>query len=375
MRLKLFLLTLGMLMLGSAAKAQWGNNPTTRLTTTDSVLIGTNPISSILAVHGQTTLRRLGSSTPLLSLTTGQNDWGHFRQYLNGTDNVFTDYSLQPPNNSGNGTFSFFFNTNTTGTKRVNFYRGNGAPTISASIGVDGENTYFNATGGFLGIGHNSPSAALDVLGGFRLRNANNHTFLTVIDQAGNLVFQRDGGRTAMTIHDDQGWVSVGSLSSPSTFRTYGRGIFQELEIRSGADLSEKFLVSPVDKKEAIVPGLLVSIDPSKPGQLIVTSSAYDHKVAGIISGANGINTGLQLGQEGSIADGDQAVALSGRVYVFADASNGPIQAGDLLTSSSLPGHVMKAKKAAKAHGAIVGKAMTELASGTGYVLVLVNLQ
>ncbi len=178
-----------------------------------------------------------------------------------------------------------------------------------------------------------------------------------------------------MTIHDDQGWVSVGSLSSPSTFRTYGRGIFQELEIRSGADLSEKFQVSPSDKKEAVVPGLLVSIDPSKPGQLIVTSSAYDHKVAGIISGANGINTGLQLGQEGSIADGDQAVALSGRVYVFADASNGPIQAGDLLTSSSLPGHVMKAKKAAKAQGAIVGKAMTELASGTGYVLVLVNLQ
>lgn len=375
MKLKFVLLTLGMLMLGSAAKAQWGNNPTTRLTTTDSVLIGTNPIPSILAVQGQTTLRRLGLNTPLLSLTTGQNDWGHFRQYLTGNDNVYTDYSLQPPNNSGDAMFSFLRETNTSGTKRINFFRGNGTGTVSASIGVDGQNTYFNANGGFLAVGHNNPNAALDVLGGFRLRHANNHTFLMELDQAGSLVFLRDGGRRALTLHDDQGLVSVGSLSSPSNFRVYGRSIVQELEIRSGADLSEKFQVSPSDKKEAIVPGLLVSIDPSKPGQLIVTSSAYDHKVAGIISGANGINTGLQLGQEGSIADGDQAVALTGRVYVFADASNGPIQAGDLLTSSSLPGHVMKAKKAAKAQGAIVGKAMTELASGTGYVLVLVNLQ
>jgi mannose-6-phosphate isomerase-like protein (cupin superfamily) len=68
-------------------------------------------------------------------------------------------------------------------------------------------------------------------------------------------------------------------------------------------------------------------------------------------------------------------VALSGRVYVWVDASKGAIQPGDLLTTSSTPGHAMKATDAKKAQGAIIGKAMTSLKEGKGLVLVLVTLQ
>ncbi len=46
-----------------------------------------------------------------------------------------------------------------------------------------------------------------------------------------------------------------------------------------------------------------------------------------------------------------------------------------MLTSSTTPGVAMKVTDYEKAHGAIVGKAMTALEEGEGYVLVLVNLQ
>jgi hypothetical protein len=68
-------------------------------------------------------------------------------------------------------------------------------------------------------------------------------------------------------------------------------------------------------------------------------------------------------------------VALSGRVYVKAETSAGPIQPGDMLTTSGLPGHAMKAADRDQSQGAILGKAMTSLESGTGLVLVLVTLQ
>ena len=78
--------------------------------------------------------------------------------------------------------------------------------------------------------------------------------------------------------------------------------------------------------------------------------------------------------QEGAL-EGGQNVALSGRVYMLADASNGPIQPGDLLTTAATPGHAMKVTDHEKAQGAILGKAMSSLNEGRGMVLVLVSLQ
>ena len=68
-------------------------------------------------------------------------------------------------------------------------------------------------------------------------------------------------------------------------------------------------------------------------------------------------------------------MALSGRVYCLADASNGPIEPGDLLTTSETPGHAMKVTDHDRAHGATIGKAMTGLEEGRGLVLALVALQ
>lgn len=68
-------------------------------------------------------------------------------------------------------------------------------------------------------------------------------------------------------------------------------------------------------------------------------------------------------------------MALSGRVYVRADATFGAIKPGDLLTTSDTPGHAMKVTDHLQAQGAILGKAMSALDDGRGFVLVLVTLQ
>jgi hypothetical protein len=144
------------------------------------------------------------------------------------------------------------------------------------------------------------------------------------------------------------------------------------LHVMGGADLAEPFDVSDPDD---IRPGMIVAIDPDNPGQLKVADRSYDKAVAGIISGANGINPGLTMRQEGTEAEGKFPVALTGRVYAWADASYGPIEPGDMLTTSDTPGHAMKVSDYEKAHGTIIGKAMTTLKKGKGLVLVLVTLQ
>jgi hypothetical protein len=150
-----------------------------------------------------------------------------------------------------------------------------------------------------------------------------------------------------------------------------GRITTDELEITGGADLAEPFEVSG---NEAIAAGALVIIDVSNPGHVKMSDRAYDKRVAGIISGAGGVTPGITLSQKGLMENG-QNVALSGRAYALADASNGPIRAGDLLTTASSPGHAMKATDPQRSQGAIIGKAMTSLERGRGLVLVLVSLQ
>jgi len=56
-------------------------------------------------------------------------------------------------------------------------------------------------------------------------------------------------------------------------------------------------------------------------------------------------------------------------------AENGPINAGDLLVSSSSPGHAMEGTDRERMLGAVVGKALEPLREGVGVIQVLVTLQ
>lgn len=164
----------------------------------------------------------------------------------------------------------------------------------------------------------------------------------------------------------------VGRSSDGFAGRFEGRVLVRVLEITGGTDIAEPFNIA---HSELITPGMVVAIDPANPGGLRLADKAYDRTVAGIVSGANGLTPGLMMAQQERTAAGALPVALTGRVYGWADASNGPIQPGDLLTTSNRPGHAMRATDSTKAHGTILGKAMTALEAGQGLVLVLVTLQ
>jgi hypothetical protein len=154
--------------------------------------------------------------------------------------------------------------------------------------------------------------------------------------------------------------------------QAYMRLYVSALTITGGSDLAEPFHISKA--KQPVVEGDVVVIDDTHPGQLKLTDQPYDSRVAGVISGANGIHPGIQMQQQG-LLDGGKNVALTGRVYVQADTSNGPIHPGDMLTTSGTPGRAMKVTDHARAQGAILGKAMSSLDEGQGMVLVLVTLQ
>jgi len=141
------------------------------------------------------------------------------------------------------------------------------------------------------------------------------------------------------------------------------------LTIKGGSDLAERFEVSDEAK-----PGMVMAIDPDHPGGLCIAKGAYNRRVAGILSGANDLAAGMVLADLPG-AKHSKPLALSGRVWVYADATRKAIEPGDLLTSADVPGYAMAVADYTRAQGAIIGKAMTGLKQNKGLILVFVTLQ
>ncbi len=173
---------------------------------------------------------------------------------------------------------------------------------------------------------------------------------------------------------ESSGNIGIGTLSPNSILDVRGTTTTEILEITGGSDLAEYFQINKNDTQ--LLPGMVVSIDPNNPGGLKLSENVYDKKVAGIISGANNLKTGLTLKQNKTIANGEFPVALTGRVYCYVESLKEEIKPGDLLTTSNIPGYAMKVVNHKKAKGSIIGKAMTGLEKGKkGFVLVLISLQ
>jgi hypothetical protein len=203
-------------------------------------------------------------------------------------------------------------------------------------------------------------------------------------DLAGDTVFRVfDDGRTGVGTASPNAGLGIQEVPSTTTLlramdssgatvmrvTNTGRVVCSAVEITGGGDL-----VEPFASTEACEPGSVVVLDVDAPGKVKLSRGSYDRCVAGVVSGAGGVRPGLSLSQRG-VLEGDTPIALAGRVFVKASAENGPINVGDLLVSSRLAGHAMRATDAERSFGAVIGKALAPLEQGEGLVLVLVNLQ
>jgi hypothetical protein len=253
---------------------------------------------------------------------------------------------------------------------------------------ADGQDLFIDASLRRVGVGTASPLQRFHVVGSSRMDGSGsgmaNPTLYVTNSAAGGI------GICSVTSSSDANLVVVnkagGDIMRAFSGPTGGNIVFQinntgyvtcadelsceSLLIRGGADLAEPFPLSD----DGVPAGAVMVIDTDQPGRLKLSTEAYDSKVAGIVSGAGGVQPGIVLTQTEVLEDG-RNVALSGRVYALVDADCAPVQPGDLLTTSTTPGHAMKASDAGRRSGAVLGKAMTPLTTGRGLVLVLVSLQ
>ena len=141
------------------------------------------------------------------------------------------------------------------------------------------------------------------------------------------------------------------------------------VDVVLGSDCAEDFDIVP---SSHIDPGTVMVLTDS--GDLQACQEPYDRRVAGVLSGAGDYEPGLILGRR-EVSPDRMPLALVGKVYCKADAQYGPIEVGDLLTTSPTPGHAMRAMDPLKAFGSVVGKALRRLDAGQDLIPILVALQ
>jgi hypothetical protein len=134
-----------------------------------------------------------------------------------------------------------------------------------------------------------------------------------------------------------------------------------------GGDIAEEF---PIANKDDAAPGTVMVL--SDNGALKPSDTPYDGRVAGVIAGAGDYRPGILLNRQSQA--GRLPIAMVGKTYCMVDASYGAVGIGDLLTSSGTAGHAMKAVDAARAFGAVIGKAMRPLLEGRGLIPILLIL-
>ena len=108
-----------------------------------------------------------------------------------------------------------------------------------------------------------------------------------------------------------------------------------------------------------------------------LSNKPYDTKVVGIVSTKPHLSMGSEYGSPTSVE-----LALAGRVPVKVTLENGPIEVGDLLTTSSTPGYAMKCnietqEQKLMCMGTILGKALEAFDETSEHetVMTLITLQ
>ncbi|MDP7506093.1 MAG: hypothetical protein QF362_01475, partial [Candidatus Woesearchaeota archaeon] len=153
-------------------------------------------------------------------------------------------------------------------------------------------------------------------------------------------------GTTAAFMGGD---VGIGTTNPQTKLHVNGTGRFEcaatWVDQGSYIDCSDYAEMYKINQEELLEPGDVLVIGNN--GLLEKSKDAYETRIAGIYSTSPGqligSKQGIIIGNSADYSD-DEGVPLSlaGRVPVKVTLENGNIEPGDLLTTSSTPGHAMK---------------------------------
>jgi hypothetical protein len=167
-----------------------------------------------------------------------------------------------------------------------------------------------------------------DGTGGQQAKNT--LTLLVNTDPAGNVTARLARFDSDVVLRNDQGGETIRLDRQAGDIRAaniYATGDV----VLAGADCAEDFDIACAENVDV---GTVMVIDHD--GILRPSQDAYDKRVAGVISGAGDLRPGIVLDKRAS-QSGRLPLALVGKVYCKIDASHSPVEAGDLLTTSSTP--------------------------------------
>jgi hypothetical protein len=294
---------------------------------------------------------------------------------------------------------------------------------VSSQWTTSGSNVFFNT--GNVGIGTGAPAFLLDVAGStntpFRVRDSSGREYFSTTTRTGsvaawttpvvslaggrlivesnvpeggnesvirrfvnNLIFnpsdhpslpgafivRQVGGATGLIVDQHaNGNVGIGTDAPTEKLHVVGN-----INVTGNINAKYQDVAEWVPSTQSLAAGTVVVLDTTRSNHVVASSTAYDTRVAGVISA----QPGVLLGEGG---EGRLMVATTGRVRVRVDATRGPVRVGDLLVTSDREGLAMKSVPALVGGrpmhlpGTLIGKALEPLESGEREILVLLSLQ
>jgi hypothetical protein len=255
---------------------------------------------------------------------------------------------------------------------------GTGSTSATASLSVKNSGStslLFVRDDGNVGVGTGTPGYKFDVGG-----QINSSGGLCIAGDCKTAWSQVGGGSSQWTtvgtvIHYSSGNVGIGTAAPIAKLHVAGDGkVTGNLTVDGNIAAKYQDVAEWVPAARALPPGTVVTLNRTRSNLVEASSKAYDTRVAGVISA----QPGIALGEQG---ENKVLVATTGRVRIKVDATNGPIEIGDLLVTSDLEGFAMKSEAVnvggvlIHRPGTIIGKALEPLSKGTAEILVLLSLQ
>jgi len=273
-----------------------------------------------------------GSILPL----SGQQEYSTIPTLITCVYNGTTYIGFQTPSGNSSSYWSLTGNwSNGQNSQKPLLVARSSVTSVSALVGYESVGPQIIETGigssGDVGIGTTTPGAKLEVDGNIKLTSGS----------GASIAFQDGTNQTTA-------WTGV----------------------LCGGDYAEA--VDARGDRKHYEPGDVLALGAGDEGEVEKSSEPYSTLVTGIFATKPGV-----IGRRETLPKSTQEIpmAMVGIVPTKVSAENGAIHRGDLLVTSSTPGYAMKGTDRSRMLGAVIGKAMGTLGSGTGVIEVLVTLQ